>query len=71
MGQASAEKFKQTELAEKERVALVPQSKQLARTPEPPFPKEKEQCHLSRSPDIEMGESQGEQKPHLGEREGN
>ena len=40
-GQASAEKLEQTEPAEKERVALVPQREQLARTPEPPLPKGK------------------------------
>ena len=32
---------------------------------------EKEQSCMSRVPDCKMGESQGEQKPHLGEREGN
>ena len=32
--------------------------------------KEKEQSHLSRSPDPKVGESQSEQEPHLGEREG-
>ena len=31
--------LKQTGLAEKERVASVPQTEQLARTPEPPLPK--------------------------------
>ena len=41
MAQASAEKLKHTEPAEKEKVASVPQRKQLARTPEPPLPKEK------------------------------
>ena len=42
MVQASAEKREHTEHAEKKRVALVPQNEQLARTPEPPLPKEKE-----------------------------
>ena len=32
--------------------------------------KVKEKCHLSRAPDHEGGESQGEREPHLGEREG-
>ena len=31
--------------------------------------KEKEQSRLSRSPDSEVGESQGERESHLGERE--
>ena len=44
MKQASAEKPEQTGPAEKERFALLPQNKQLARTPEePPLPKGKEQ----------------------------
>ena len=42
MAQASAEKLEHTGLAEKERVASVPLRKQLASTPEPPLPKEKE-----------------------------
>ena len=40
--QASAEKLEHTEPAEKERVALMPQREQLARTPELPLPKGKE-----------------------------
>ena len=39
MAQASAEKLERTGPAEKERVASVPQRKQLTRTPEPPLPK--------------------------------
>ena len=35
MAQASAEKLEHIELAEKERVASVPQREQLARTPKP------------------------------------
>ena len=35
------------------------------------YQKEKEQSRLSRAPDHEVGEGQGEQAPHLGEREGN
>ena len=38
--QASAEKIEHAEPTEKERVASVPQREQLARTPEPPLPKE-------------------------------
>ena len=41
MVQASAEKLEQTGLAGKTRVAPVPLSEQLARTPEPPSSKEK------------------------------
>ena len=41
MAQASAEKLEHIGPAEKERVASVPQRKQLARTPEPPLPKGK------------------------------
>ena len=70
MAQASAEKLKHTgPAAEKERVASVPQREQLARTSEPPLPKEKEQSRLSRVPDHEGGESQDGQEPHLGESE--
>ena len=42
MAQASAEKLEHTGAAENERVASVPQRKQLASTPEPPLPKGKE-----------------------------
>ena len=38
MAQASAKKLGHTGPAEKERVASVPQSEQLVRTPEPPLP---------------------------------
>ena len=38
MAQAAAEKLEHNGPAKKERVALVPQRKQLASTPEPPFP---------------------------------
>ena len=41
MAQASAEKLEHTGPAEKERLASVPQREQLARTAEPPLPKEK------------------------------
>ena len=70
MVQASAEKLEQTGLSEKKGVASVPQREQLASTPKPPLPKEKEQSHLSRVSDRDVGESQGERKLHLGEREG-
>ena len=70
MAQASAEKLEHTGPAEKKRVASVPQREQLARTPEPPLPKEREQSRLSRVTDHEGGESQGEREPHLGEKEG-
>ena len=42
MAQVSAEKLEHTGLAEKDRVALVPQREQLAITPEPPVPNQKE-----------------------------
>ena len=48
----------------------MPQRKQLAKTPEPPCLKEKEQSRQSKAPDHE-GESQGGREPHLGVREGN
>ena len=41
MAQASTEKLEHTGLAEKERVVSVPQTEQLASTPEPPLPKGK------------------------------
>ena len=69
MEQGSAEKLEQTGPAEKKRVASLPQREQLARTSEPPFPKEKDQSRLSRVPDHHDGESQGGREPHLGERE--
>ena len=59
IAQASAEKLEHTGPAEKER-------KRRSR----PCQKEKEQSRLSRVSDHEGGESQGERKPHLGEREG-
>ena len=43
MKQASAEKLEQTGPAETERLALLPQNEQLARTPESPLSKGKEQ----------------------------
>ena len=68
MAQASADKLEGP--AEKERVASVLQRKHLVSTPEPLLPKEKKKSHQSRSPDREVGESQGEREPHLGEGEG-
>ena len=55
MAQASAEKLEHTGPAEKERVASVPQRKQMARTPESPLPKEKKQIRMSRVPHHEGG----------------
>ena len=54
--------------AEKKRVASMPQNEQLARTPEPLCQKQKKQNHLPRSPDGEVGESQGRRELHFGER---
>ena len=70
MAQASAEKLEHIGPAEKERVASVPQREQLASMPEPPLPKEKGTSHLSKAPDHEEGESQGEREPHHGKKEG-
>ena len=55
MIQASAEKLERTGPAENERVASVPQIKQMTSTPEPPLLKE--QSHLFRSPDRKLGKS--------------
>ena len=41
MAQVSVEKLEHIGPAEKERVASVPQTKQMARTPEPPLPEGK------------------------------
>ena len=49
MAQASVQELEHTGLAEKERVASVPHGEQLASTPEPPFPKGKEQSCQSRA----------------------
>ena len=70
MAQASAEKLEHTGPAGKERVVSVPQREQLARTPEPSLPKGKEQSRLSKAPDHEGGESQGERELHLVEKGG-
>ena len=72
MAQASAEKLEHTRPAEKERVASVPQSKQLASTPEPACQKEKKQSHQSKSLNlrwerVEMRDREREREPHLGE----
>ena len=50
-------------------MASVPQSEQLARTPEQSFPKGKGTESFSRSPDREVEDSEGELEPRLGERE--
>ena len=65
MAQVSAEKLQQNGSAEKERVAVVPQRKQLASTPEPPFPVIK-RTESSRESDYEGGESQGGRVPLFG-----
>ena len=69
MAQASAEKLEHTGPDEKERVASVPQRKQLASTPERLCQEEKEQSRQSRVPDHAGGESQGGREPHFGEKE--
>ena len=48
----------------------MPQREQLANTPSSPRQKKKKQSRLSRAPNREVGESQGEREPHVGEREG-
>ena len=60
MAQASAEKLWYTGSAEKERVTSVPPKEQLASMQELPLPKKKEQSRLSKVPDREGGENQGE-----------
>ena len=68
MAQTSAEKLKHTGRAEKKRVAVVLQREsswqirkiRLCQT-------EKKQSRLSKAPNREMGESQSEREPHLGE----
>ena len=50
------------------RVVSVSQSEQLAMSRELLLSKEKEQTHLSSAPDREVGESQSEREPHLGEK---
>ena len=61
-------KLEQTGSAKNERMASVPQRKQLASMPEPLLPKEKEHSCLSKVPDCKVGESQGEREPYLGKR---
>ena len=70
MAQISAEKLEHTGSAETKGVALVPQKEQLASTLSRLCQKEKEQSHLSRSPDHEGRERQGDREPYFGEREG-
>ena len=48
----------------------MPQREQLASAPNRLFQNEKEQSRLFRSPDHELGESQGEREPYFGEIEG-
>ena len=66
MALASAEILEHTGPAEKERVASVLQSQQLASTP---LPKGKGTEPSDQSIRSLGGESQGEREPHLGERE--
>ena len=70
MAQASAEKLEHTGPAEKERVASVPQRKQLARTPELPLPKGNgTEPSVQSTRSCGRRESQGGREPHLGEGE--
>ena len=58
MAQASAEKLEYNGPAEKERVASVPQRKQLASTPKPPLPKGKSgQSRVPYRERVEVSES--------------
>ena len=69
MARASAEKLEHTGPAEKKRAASAPESSRQVRQSHL-CQKEKVQSRLSRVSDRKMGESQGERKLHLGEREG-
>ena len=60
--QASAEKLEHTRPAKKERVASVPHREQMARTPEPPLPKEK-----GTEPSAQSTRSCGEERVKVGE----
>ena len=62
MAQASAEKLQHTGPTETERVASVPQGKQLASTPEPPLPKRKET-----EPSVQSTRSWGGERVKVGE----
>ena len=64
------EKLEHTGPAEKERVASVPQRKQLARMPKPPLPKGKGTDPSVQSTRSWGGESQGGLEPHFGEIKG-
>ena len=68
MAQALAEKLEHTGPDKKER-ASVPQRDPLARTPEPPLPKEKRTEPSVQSNRLSR-ESQGKREPHLDEMEG-
>ena len=48
----------------------MPQREQLANTSSRPCQKKKKQSRLSRAPNREVGESQGEREPHVGGRAG-
>ena len=60
MAQASAEKLEHTGRAEKERVASVPQKKQLASTPEPSLPRGK-----GTEPSVQSTRSRGGRESRL------
>ena len=62
-------KLEQTGPSEMERVASVPQREQLAKTPEPPLPKEKGIELSVQSTRSWREESQDGREMHLGERE--
>ena len=66
MAKASAKKLEHTGPAEKERVALVAQREQLKVCQTRLCLKEKKQSHLSKTPDRNVEESQGERVPDLG-----
>ena len=70
MVQASAEKLEHTEPAEKRELPQCRRESIWQERQSCLYQKEKEQSHLSRAPDREMGESQSKREPHLGEREG-
>ena len=70
MAQASAEKLKHTGPAEKKEWPQCHRESSWQVRRSRRYQKEKEQSHLSRVPDHEAGESQGDREPHLGESEG-
>ena len=69
MAQASAAKLYHTRPAGKEKMASVPQESSWQVCQSRLSQKEKEQSHMSRPSDCEVGESRGERELHLGERD--